>query len=115
MIKLNRIQSKAVKVIAPLDGQENFFSALDSSDVSKHGLTEWQINTCIQELEKMKMLKVENTNVDNPVCTIRMSSELLTYSMERKRSMVRTVFKYIFQLIIGASGGLVVMLLSPLF
>lgn len=115
MVKLNRIQSKAVKVIAPLDGQENFFSVLDSTNANKHGLTEWQIDTCIKELEKMNLLEVESTNEDKTDCTIRMSSELLAYSAEQRYSMVRTVFKYLFQLVIGASGGLAVMLLSTLF
>lgn len=114
MVKLNRIQSKAVKVIAPLDGQENFFSVLDSTDASKHGLTEWQIDTCIKELEKMNLLEVESTNEDKTDCTIRMSSELLSYAFEQRRSKIKATLQYLFQLLVGASGGLVVFLLSCL-
>lgn len=114
MIKLNKFQSKAVKAIAPLDGQENFFDKLESESHKKYGLTRWQITTCLDEFEKMGLLTVKSNEALTD-CTIRLSSDLLSYQQEKRFEILKSVFRYLFQFAVGVSGGLCVALVTGLF
>lgn len=113
MIKLNKYQAKALKVVTPFDGEPNFMDLLESGKVNMHGLSFDQLSICLEELKhKGLVLLITNENEDD--LTIRLSSEALSYSSSRKTEIAKTFGKYAFQFLVGTSGGLAAYLLTTL-
>ena len=112
-VKLNANLRKTLAIALPFNGREDFMSALENEAPDLRGLSEYEFYEYIQELVDMKLARVEA----NPECDDFMlifASAATSYFKDSKAEVAKTIGRYCFQLLVGACGGLVALLLSNL-
>lgn len=114
MRKLNRYQAKTIKMLSKHDHEEAFGSRLRDGAIDTDGLTTQQVATCLGELKAQGLIRVVY-NEDKTDFSVSVSSDGLAYASSRRLEILKTIGKYAFQLLVGASGGLVVLLVSMSF
>lgn len=112
-IRLNSRQRRALAAILPHDGRPGIAAYLTSDRTDLHGLTPHQVITYAKELEAMGLLSVELDETGEEG-TLTLSSAGASYFTDSRIEIAKTIVKYLFQLLVGASGGVVALLLQGL-
>lgn len=114
---MNRLNSKlrdALAVVTPFSDRTGLFPAMLSGELDMRGMTRNELITCIQELENIGMLEVFEVAEDGSDFVIILTSSGASYFHDCKVEVARSVGRYLMQLLVGASGGLVVWVLGNL-
>lgn len=114
MIKLNPKLRDALAVVTPYSDKPGLFPAIESGGLDMRGLSRNELLGYIDELQEKGMLAITEIAEDGSDFVILLTSDGATYFRESKVEIVRTVARGIFQLMLGASGGLVVWILGTL-
>lgn len=110
MPRLTRSLRKALRAIAPYDGDENFMPTLASGVSPIEGYPARRLAHDIGELRDLGMLTVVKRNGE--VDSFDLTAAGRDYRSNRALDALKVVCRYLFQLLVGASGGLVVLLAS---
>lgn len=105
--RLSSRQRRALSAILPHDGKDRLIDYLEGSGANLHGLTVDEVLRYASELEKIGLLDTEYSDEEKTDVTVTLSSEAASYFDDRRADAVKSAGRYAFQLIVGASGGLV--------
>lgn len=111
MQKLNAVQRKVLRILLEHRDEPMFVEWLYGHEGDLHGLTPDEVGYVVDEFEEAGLLKTPGDDTDFQVV---LSSGLMSYFRDSRLEVLKTVASYLFQLLIGASGGLVVWLLTRL-
>lgn len=111
MVRLNRRLLLALDLVSPHNCQPDVLRWLDGVD--RHGMGLMEVAGYLHELEALGMAEVV-PNDDGSDYTVILASTAVEYRRERVADHLRTVGRAAFQLLMGASGGAVVWLLTRL-
>ena len=112
MKPLTRSLAKTLKAIKPYDGDEAFMSELYEKHSPIDGFTPRHLLHDIADLEKAGMLTT--FKYDGVVECFDLTADGRDYRWNRNVELLKSAIKYASNLLVGASGGLVVWLLTAL-
>lgn len=112
-VRLNSRQRRALAAILPHDGRPGIVAYLTSEGADLHGLTPQQVIRYAEELEGMGLLSAELDETGEEG-TVTLSSAAASYFTDSRIEIAKTIVRYLFQLLVGASGGVVALLLQGL-
>lgn len=118
MVRLNSNLRKTLRIALPMNGCEAVFARIDETKPDLEGFSEDEFLRYLTELEDMGLANVYAVyDVDGEVkdFSLYFNSDAASYFVDNKWEIAKTVGRYAFQLVVGASGGLVVLLLSQAF
>lgn len=110
MVRLNSRLRKALAALTPMSGRGSCAEAMADGRLDPMGLTDQELRVCAKELQDAGMLYLKLLG-DGDFRFVLTSSGAC-YFRDSKIEVAKTVGKYLFQLLVGASGGLVVLLVS---
>lgn len=113
-VKLNSRQRRSLASVLPHDGMPNLLGYLESDSSRLHGLEIDEILRDLSELERMNLIKVDFSNEEETDVTVTLSSDAASYFADRRMETAKTFARYAFQLVVGASGGLVALVAQSL-
>lgn len=110
-MRLNPSLARTLRAIRKFDGDEEFANAFNDSDTSP---ISWmpmdRLASDLDELEEAGMVRVLFSG--DRLSRVYLTSSGRDYLPNRVRDVAMTVGKYLFQLLCGATGGLVVWFLT---
>lgn len=112
MPKLTKSLADTLAAIAPYENDQDFMRRLCEHSSPVRGLTPERLASDIKELEDLGYVKV--FLFQRKPDSFRLTAAGRDYRRNRAADVAKTVLSYAFQLLVGASGGLVVLLLGKL-
>lgn len=110
-VRLNPSLARTLRAIREFDGDEEFANAFNDSDTSPiSGMDMDRLASDLDELEEAGMIRVLFSG--DRLSRVYLTSSGRDYLPNRVHDVAITVVKYLFQLLCGAAGGLVVWLLT---
>lgn len=114
MKKLNPKLRNALAVVSPYSDKTGLIPAMRSGALNMRGMSYNELLAYIEELEDIGMLKIVEAADDLSDLVLILTSEGASYFRQSKLEVLRSIGRYLFQLLLGASGGLVVWILGTL-
>lgn len=114
MLRLNANLVRTLAVCIPHNGRENFIDYLEDPRTDLRGMGVDEVSRYVAELEDMGLLTTEKSADRDDDCTIYLRSDAASYFRDSKAELAKTALRYLFQLVVGASGGLVALLVQRL-
>lgn len=108
MVKLNSRLEKALRIVEPFNCKPDLKAAITSQNVDMRGLTMREFAAYLEELEAMGLIKVF-INEDSSDFSVKLSSDAASYFHDSLIERAKAVGRYAFNLLVGASGGVVVL------
>ena len=113
MAKLNSRLEKALRIVEPFNCKPDLKAAIASQNVDMRGLTMREFAIYLEELEAMGLIKVF-INEDSRDFSVRLSSDAASYFDDSLIERIKADGRYAFNLLVGASGGVVVLVAERL-
>lgn len=110
--ELNSTLRTVVVRLRPYNGKPGILEAISTGKVSLGGMTEREVVGYLDELEERRCISVEPYGEND--YTVHFKSAAMSAVRDHRAKVALLVFDHVFQLAIGASGGLVVWALSSL-
>ena len=116
MKKLNVFLRRTIKFLKPYNDVDDFIGNLDLEQAAKYGLSKGSLGVYIGELISLGYVKERTAEYTDGTSSIRLTltSEAMSYEHEHRMAILAGIGRVLLQILIGASGGLVVFLLSQL-
>ena len=113
MERLNATQRKALRVLKGRQLEHGFMEWTIDHEDELLGLAPEELGVVVDELERRGLLQTlpDGDGGDFRIC---LGSDLMGYFEDRREERLKTLGARLFQLALGASGGLVVWLLTRL-
>ena len=113
MLKLNSKLEKTLKIVSPYNCRPNLKASIKSSNANMHGLSFVELGIYLEELKDMGLVTIDIDEEARDL-TVMLSSDAASYSKDMLLERVKTAARYAFQLLVGASGGVVVIAIEHL-
>lgn len=113
MRKLNSKLEKTLKIVSPYNCRPDLKAAMKSSNAKMRGLSYKEFATYLDELADMGLATID-IDEDARDVTVRLSSDAASYFNDLRGERIKTAARCAFQLLVGASGGVVVLIAERL-
>ena len=115
MKRINKFLKQTLEFVEPYDGVDDFVSVADFDKAEKLGLTDANIGTYLGELDNLGLVKITYSGVgQDQTLSVHLSSMARAYKSERRYTVAKSIGKVFIQLLAGASGGVIVYLLTTI-
>lgn len=116
MVELNSQLRRVLKVIRRYDGVDGFIGKIHESGARLGGMDPETVRRGANELEDMGLVRVflldDGKGCGIGDCRIELTSDAVSYFRDRRAKAARALLDRLFQLLVGACGGLAVSLAS---
>ncbi len=110
MVKLNSVQRRALRALMAVEWEDDLVGWMRSPGSDLRGLSARQLAGCVDEFEGLGLARVDRRGDGSVHVFLTSSAE--SYFSDSKTEVAKACARFAGQLLVGASGGLVVFVLA---